>query len=212
MIAMSGPAVAAGSWAAGAGLGTSGVGAEIAYRVSPKVVARADFDYFKYSGDIQGEFLTYQGHLKLVTGGLFVDFHPLKNPWMLSAGAYIGTRSAQAEPTLEAVNRIGGSTFLRDEVGTIQGKLKLDPFAPFIGVGWNNTFYNKHWGIKALAGAAFSKLPRVTLTRTGGIELPPETAQRLAAALGIEEGNIARNADVLTPYPVVQLGLTYRFQ
>jgi hypothetical protein len=211
LIAASGPATAAGSFAVGADLGTSGIGAELAYRLSPKFVIRGDYDYFKYDGDIRGEVLTYKGDLKLQTGGAFLDFHPFNNPWLLSGGAYVGTRAADAQPTLQDVNRIGGDSFLRAEVGVVQAKLKLDQFTPFLGGGWNNTFYNNRWGFKVLAGAAFSNQPRVTLTRTGGATLDPAVAQRLATAFGIEEGSLSRDADILKVYPVLQVGLTFRF-
>ena len=198
-------------WSLGAQIGTSGIGAEVGFMASPQWVFRGEFDNLEYHGDIKGDVLTYKGKFRLNTGGLFVDWHPWSNPWAVTAGAFIGAREADASPHLEAVNTIGGQTFTFDQVNGLSGKLKLDNFAPTLAVGWNNTFYGNHWGFKALAGIVFSTQPSVTITRTGGSVLPPDIQARLDAALQAEAAKIEDHADILKTYPLVQLGVYYRF-
>jgi hypothetical protein len=212
---LSGAAAAQSRWAVGADVGTPGLGAEISFMATPQWTIRLDGDSFDYNGTIRGTVLEYKGKLKLQTAGLFADFHPWTSPgaapFLVSFGAYMGTRQAGAQPQLQSVNTIGGDTFTLGEVGVLQGKVKLDSFAPFLGVGWNNTFYNKHFGVKIMAGALWGDQPSVTLSRTGGVALPPDVAARLQAALAAESARLSDKLDILKVYPVLQVGLAYRF-
>lgn len=215
MVGFSGAATAQSRWALGGDVGTPGLGVELSFMATPQWTIRLDGDSFDYNGTIKGAVLDYKGKLKLQTAGLFADYHPWTSPgaapWLVSFGAYMGTRQAGAQPELQSVNDIGGDHFTLGEVGVLTGKIKLDSFAPFVGVGWNNTFYNQHFGFKAIAGVLYGNQPSVTLSRTGGAVLPPDVAARLAAALLKEQDELSGRLDVLKFYPVLQVGLAYRF-
>jgi hypothetical protein len=206
-----GTAAAQSRWSLGAQVGSSGIGAEAGYMASPHFAIRGEFDNLEYEGEVKGQVLTYKGHFRLNTGALFVDWHPWANGWLVSGGAFFGSREAGGDPELQAVNTIGGQTFTLDQARGITSKIKLDDFAPTLAVGWNNTFYNNHWGFKALAGVVFSNQPTVTLSRAGTTPLPPDVQARLDAALRVEEQKIAGDTDILKTYPLIQLGVAYRF-
>jgi hypothetical protein len=210
-LAAAGGAAAQGRWSIGGDIGTMGVGAEVGFMASPHFTLRGGFDYFRYDGEANSATLTYKGHFHVATGGLFGDWHPWANGWLLSAGAFIGAREAGGGPELHAVNTIGGQTFTLDEARGINAKIKLDEFAPTLAVGYNNTFQHEHWGFKALAGVVFSEKPTVELSRLNGPPLDPATSQRLQAALLAEQDKIADRLHILQTYPLVQIGVAYRF-
>lgn len=207
-----GGAAAQSRWSLGAQIGSTGIGGEVAYMASPHFTLRGDFDYFRYDGEVEGDAVTYKGHFNVTTGGIFGDWHPwASNGFLVSAGAYIGARDAGGGPQLHSVNTIGGQTFTLDEARGIEAKIKLDEFAPTLAIGYDNTFLHKHWGFKARAGVAFSNKPRVTLSRLSGTPLDPDTAARLETAIQAEQAKIADRTEILATYPVIQLGVAYRF-
>ena len=160
---------------------------------------------------MNGDVLTYKGHFHMSVGGLFCDWHPWANGFLFTAGAYIGARDAGGGAGLQTVNTIGGQTFTFDQVQGIKGEAKLDQFAPTLGLGYNNTFYHDHWGFKAVAGVVFSDQPKVELSRVGGSALDPATLQRLQTALQTEESRISSHLTILKTYPLIELGVAYRF-
>jgi hypothetical protein len=204
-------AAAQSRWSLGADIGTMGVGAEVGFMASPHFTLRGDFDYFRYDGEVNGSVVTYKGHFHVATGGLFGDWHPWANGWLVTAGAFIGARDAGGGPQLQAINTIGGQTFTLDEARGINAKIKLDEFAPTLALGYNNTFQHKHWGFKALAGVVFSEKPTVELSRLNGTPLDTATFQRLQAALIAEQDKIADRLHILQTYPLIQVGVAYRF-
>jgi hypothetical protein len=112
---------------------------------------------------------------------------------------------------LHSVNTIGGRTFTLDEVPGIKAKAKLDQFAPTLGLGYNNTFYHKHWGFKAVAGVVFSQQPRVELSRLNGPPLDGALADRVRMAFQAEADKIDSHLTILKTYPLFELGVAYRF-
>ncbi len=206
-----GAAQAEGRWALGPEVGTAGIGLSLEYKASRHFVIRTAFDNFEYDGDVKGDVLTYKGKFRLNTGSLFLDWHPWANGWLVSGGAYMGARDAGGGPQLQAVNVIGGRTFTLDEARGINADVHIDQFAPTLALGWNNTFEHRRWGFKALAGVVFSEQPTVTLSRLNGPPLPPDIQALLDDAIKAEQQRIASHLDILKTYPLIELGVNYRF-
>jgi hypothetical protein len=89
------------------------------------------------------------------------------------------------------------------------GRIDLESTAPFVGLGFDNTFtHDGRWGLRLLAGAAFGDAPQVDLNASGGtLSDQPAFQDRLAE----EEREIQADADDYKVLPVVQIGLNYRF-
>jgi hypothetical protein len=196
--------------AIGLGAGTDGVSANAAYRLNDKFVLRGSANYLQYDSiDVESEDVNYEGDLNATTAGTFLDFHPLSNAWLISAGIYFGKRevdlTARRDPLTTV--EIGEETFTGAAIGSIDGKLELNDAVPFLGVGYDSSFTSSgRWGVRAILGVTFND-PKVSLSANGIGAANPD----LQAALRREEDGLESDNDWLKYYPVASIGATYRF-
>lgn len=195
--------------AVGATAGTSGVGLDVQIKVGPIFTLRGSLDRLTHSADESYDGVDYNADLTFDTVGAFIDMHPLANGLLISGGAYLGDRDIALAATPTGPVEIGGQSFTPGQVGTLGGAIKLQDLAPFIGIGWDDTFYRSgRWGFRAVAGVAWSDAPEVVLTSTGG-SLSNDAA--FQARLRDESRNITDEAEGYGLFPVIQVGLNYKF-
>jgi hypothetical protein len=196
-------------YAAGVGVGTMGPEAQFAVGLSDYLSVRVGGNYlnFSYNTDYAG--IGYDTRLRATTGSAVADFRPFMNAFTVSAGAYIGSRKAEITSTPSQPVKIGGQTFTPAQVGTLSGDIDLGEVAPYLGIGYDNTFTTQgRIGLRASVGVAVGKSPRATLTSTGGVLSLDPTFQQ---ALKDEEASIAHDAELLRYYPVVSAGVFVKF-
>jgi hypothetical protein len=189
-------------------VGTPGLGAEVQVGLGPVFTVRATIDRLDHDFDESFGDVEWSGDFAFDTVGGFVDMHPFANAFLISGGAYLGTRDIRldARPTVPV--EIGGATFTPAQVGRLEGTIKLSDLSPFIGIGFDDTMTRSGpFGVRALVGVAFSEDPEVGLSSSGGT-LSNDPAFR--ARLEAEAREIGEEADYGL-FPVAQLGLTYRF-
>jgi hypothetical protein len=191
--------------AVGAAVGTSGIGLEVQVKMGPIFTLRGSTDRLTHSADESYDDVDYNADLTFDTVGAFIDMHPLANGLLISGGAYLGDRDIALAGTPTAPVNIGGQTYSPAQIGSI----KLQDVAPFIGIGWDDTFYRSgRWGIRAIAGVAWSDAPEVALTSTGGSLSNDPTFQ---ARLRDESRNITDDVEGYGLFPIIQVGLNYKF-
>ncbi len=189
--------------------GTTGVGAEAQLSLGPVLVLRAGIDTLGYDFDESYGDVDYTGRFDFDTVSGFVDVHPFLNGFMISGGAYVGDRTINLNGRPTAPVDIGGATFTPEQVGTLSGRIKLSDTAPFVGIGYDDSFYREGtWGLRGLVGLAWSQKPEVGLSASGG-SLSNDPAFR--ARLEQEARDIQEEAEDKAFFPVVQVGLTARF-
>ena len=150
--------------AIGVTAGTPGLGVEAQFRLGPIFVLRGGVDLLTYDFDETYDGIDYAGQIDFDTAGGFVDLHPFANGFMLSGGAYVGDRNVSLDATPTMPVNIGGQTFTPGQVGTLNGTIKLKEVAPFVGLGFDNTFARTtRWGFRGIAGVAWSDEPEVAL-------------------------------------------------
>ncbi|CAN5395602.1 hypothetical protein BH10PSE2_BH10PSE2_12960 [soil metagenome] len=195
--------------AIGVNVGTTGGGAAIEARVGPLFVLRGGIETLGVDLNRSYGGVDYTGRFDFNTVSGFLDLHPLANAFFVSGGAYVGDRSVDLDATPSAPVTIGGQSFTPAQVGTLSGQIKLKQAAPFLGLGYDNTFTGLgRWGFRATAGVAWSQDPKVSLDSTGGtLSNDPTFRARLAE----EERNIQSDAEDYGLFPVLQAGLNYRF-
>jgi hypothetical protein len=189
--------------------GTTGVGAEVQLSLGPVFVLRGGIDTLGYDFDETYSDVDYSGRFDFDTVSGFVDLHPFLNGFLISGGAYVGNRTINLNGRPSAPVDIGGATFTPAEVGTLSGRIKLSETAPFVGIGYDDSFYREGtWGFRGMVGVAWSQEPEVGLSSSGGT-LSNDPIFR--ARLEQEARDIQEDAEDKAFFPVVQLGLTARF-
>ena len=195
--------------AIGGTAGTSGLGLDVQVKIGPIFTLRGSLDRLTYDTDQSYDGIDYNADLAFDTVGAFIDAHPLANGFLLSGGAYVGDRNIGLAATPTGPVEIGGQTYSPAQVGTLNGTVKLQNVAPFVGIGWDDTFYRSgRWGFRAIAGVAWSDQPEVALTSTGGSLSNDATFQ---ARLRNESQRITEEAEDYGLFPVIQVGLNYKF-
>lgn len=195
--------------AVGATAGTSGVGLDVQVKIGPIFTLRGSLDRLTHSADESYDGVDYDADLTFDTVGAFIDMHPLANGLLISGGAYLGDRDIALAATPTGPVEIGGQTYSPGQVGTLNGAVKLGDVAPFVGIGWDDTFYRSgRWGFRAVAGVAWSDAPEVALTSTGG-SLSNDPTFR--ARLRDESQRITEETEGYGLFPIIQVGLNYKF-
>ena len=171
-----------GRFALGAQVGTPGAGLQAQFAVNDYLVLRGGYDALQWDRDDTYDGIDYEADIDFKSPGAFVDLHPFKNPFFVSAGAYFGTRKVDLNATPTEPVNIGGLVFTPEQVGTLTGRIDLESTAPFVGLGFDNTFtHDGRWGLRLLAGAAFGDAPQVDLNASGGtLSDQPAFQDRLA--------------------------------
>ena len=197
-------------FAVGATVGTDGAGGELQYDVNRFLTLRGrgtwlNFDYSGNSGEVH-----YNARVKLSEGGGFADLHPFANPFVVSVGAVAGPRRADVNLYYRRNVTVDGVSYTPAELGTGAGRASLSSPAPFVGVGFDNTFTHAgHWGFKVTAGVAFSHPPDAELAPTSGLaaQMPALIAPYIAEV----EHDVRHDGEFLAYYPQISAGVNYRF-
>ena len=198
-------------FALGVGVGTNGALIEGSYKLSPQFVLRGQGAFIDFDDRFKSSDTKYSGHLQFNTGGGFLDWHPFSNPWLVSAGAVAGDRrvNVKATPAVTGTIKIDGQSYPVTEIGSVNGAINFGSPAPFVGFGWDNTFYTAHKiGFRAIAGVVFGDSnPAVNLHAIGPFANDPTVISDVQA----EQGSLQHDARDYRYYPIVQLGVNYRF-
>ncbi len=191
---------------AGVRASTLGLGAEFGLKLNDHVTVRALANSYNYNYDTTSDDIHYDGKLKLGSFGAQVDYRFVADgPLYVTAGLYANDNNirAHARPTQDT--DVGGVTFTPTQIGTLTSDAKFKDTAPYLGIG-------ARWPVGVVeinleAGAYFQGKPKVTLT-SDGTYANNSTYQE---ALERERQNLQNDVDDFSTYPVVALGLRYKF-
>lgn len=185
--------------------GTLGIGPEVGFR-SGGFGARANATFFSLGRDVESDGVLYDGDLKLRSYGAMLDLYPFGGGFRISPGARITRNRVELIATPTEDVEIGDNTYTPAEIGTISGEVRAKKFAPTLTIGWTSGGTSGlYFGIDA--GAMFQGSPRVRELRTTGMLSDSE----LAADIERERAEIEDDIDNYKVYPIVQLGLGFRF-
>ncbi len=188
-------------------VGSTGIGGEVGFDVSPMFGVRAMGAYFPYSHSITPSNITYDGDLRLMSFGAVGDFYLFDSGLRLTGGAYLNRNRIDVKGTPNGTVTIGNTAYAAAQVGTLTGRVTFRDIAPYAGLGYTSNRGNKGFAFTADAGVMFSGSPRVALAASG----PIAGAPGFAANLENERQKIANDLDWTRFYPAVKLGVLYRF-
>lgn len=196
-------------FAMGGGIGTTGAYVEGQFRVTSRISLRATYERLDVERDQSVDDITYAGRLNSGVLGGFVQIHPLESDFFISGGALFGDRQVGLSAQPSGPVTIGNQTFTPAQVGRLEGEADLGDRAVAVGTGWDTTFSHvRGLGWRLAAGVAVGPAPDIHMNSVGG-SLSNDV--NLQSQLRIEEGRIEDKAENLRIYPVLQVGVTWRF-
>lgn len=204
--------------ALGAKAGTLGAGAELTVGLSRQLNTRLGLNAFDYSERREASDIEYDGEASLRTATALLDWHPGSGGFRLTGGiVYNGTEvTGSSLPPASGVYDLGGVPVPVSILGTLDAKADFDPVVPYAGLGWGNAVSEgKKLGFFVDLGVIFQGEADVELTPNipagSPINTTPGARDALEILLSREERDLEDEAADYDLYPVVAIGLTYRF-
>jgi len=204
----------------GVNLGSIGGDIEYTRMVMPEynLALRLGLGGFSYSGDYDDTNTHYDTDLSQFNLGATLEYHPFSSGFYIGAGVYYQNPSYEMEATPSGGEyEFGDHTYPADLVGKVNGKVEgLNKAAPYLGIGYDASLFGS--GILFFtfkAGAWYQDSPKVNLTAHDCIldQLPnsPLGCNDLRYDLDKEEQDINEDIKDYKWWPVVQVGISYRF-
>ena len=200
------------SIAIGVGAGTLGGGVSGSVALGRSLVVRAEGNFLSLNEGFNSTDVHYSGRLRFNTAAGFAELHPAGGPFFAAVGVVGGDRktTVKGSPTSGTVQtfKINGVTYSISQIAQLNGSIDLGSSAPYVGVGFDNTFAHRgHWGLRIAAGVAAGVSPSVSLTATGPLASDPIVQSNLKA----EQASLSHDVKDFRYYPVVEIGLSRRF-
>ena len=203
---------------------TLGLGANAEFDLSESFSVRAMFSQLGLDYEETESGNEYTGDLDLQSIGLLADWRPLPGGLRVTGGVFLNNNEVGASArTASAGDRldIGGTDYSNASIDML---LDFEPIAPYFGVGWSSGYGRPGLGFAVDAGLLYQQAPRVsgsgtagdcsfrvsdggTATVTGTCADPDD----LMTDLEMEHSDLADELEDFTWYPVLSLGISYRF-
>ena len=195
----------------GAVAGTTGIGADLAWRFHDRLGISARYtDGVKWSDDYRTDYIDYDGDVNFAASKLTLDYYPFAGGFFLSAGLMLPDIEADVVGTPRAL-QLNGQELPVDQLGTLHGTATIaDGVQPYVGMGWRKS-HRSGFGVFAEVGVIPTDV-EVSLSTSEGYENGnnPASAQ-LRQWIREEERELKDEAEKWPVYPVATLGVTYTF-
>lgn len=193
-------------------LGTSGFGAELGVGVTELLAVRGSYGVGSFDYNFTESDIRYETQVKPRIGLLTLDVHPFMGYFRVSAG--LGFNNTRADGTADSTSgtvTINGTVYNTSEVGTVEGRVTFRKTAPYLGIGWgtppkagSGLYFTSDLGV------IFSKATG-SVTGTCAAGVPAPVCAQLQADLNAEAAQFKNEVEKIKYYPVITLGVGYRF-
>lgn len=196
--------------ALGVKAGTLGAGLDLTIGLAPVVNLRLGIQGFSYSRTFSEQGIPYDGKAELRSAWVLLDLHPGGKGTRVSVGGvYSRNKLTGTSPTTGTVT-VNGVAYPVAAVGTIDGEATANDVCPYLGLGWGNAVRpGSAVRVAFDVGVYYQGSPKVSLTAhpTNPALVPPV----FFADLEKERQKTENDVSKYKLYPVVNLGLSYRF-
>lgn len=192
----------------GVRVGTLGVGAEVSRLLNDHLGLRAGANYFNLTRTQEEEDITYDATIKLQAFSGILDWYPGKRgSFHLSVGAMSNPASltgvGQPNGNIITINDVD---YTQAQIGTLTATIEYASVLPYVGLGFGTPASSKSgFGFLFDIGAAIGK-PSVLLSSSNSA-----ANAALRADLAAEQATLQDDAGKAPIWPVISLGLSYRF-
>jgi hypothetical protein len=212
-IGMSAPVAAfagTGDLALGVKGGTAGIGGEVTIGVIDNLNFRTGYNFFNYDGNTTESDIDYDYELKLRSIPLLVDLHPFGGGFRVTSGIFLNHNEVTSTATAQGSYDIGGKTYSAAEIGSLDGKVDFRTTAPYLGIGWGNAVDDGNpLSFSLDIGVMFQGTPKVSITPKD-VQAGVDTAL-LQDNIDREIADVKDDIDNLKYYPIISLGVAYKF-
>ena len=215
--------------------GTQGVGFNIGYEFNRYLKLRFRSGFMSYSYSDNWDEMDFDAKFQGNNRGLILDVHPFAGKFHVSAGLNFNPIKLEAKGHLDgsqyAINGVDysktyelGDTQYRLQNGTLDGwvfgKYSWRSCQPYLGIGWSSDgdgdrslYFSFDLGLNFMGSGNFS------VSSSGGVEQAPIGTDNwtplddntLKDSLMEEGKDFFKIADKIYVWPVLQIGIGYRF-
>lgn len=187
-------------------VGTLGVGGELTLGLNDYVGIRLGVNAFNWSGTTDAEEGTVYTDLDWLTYGGLLDLHLFGGGFRVSGGALVNKNKLNLRADLTEPVELNGQKYWLED---LKGDVTFDELAPYVGIGYGNAVdRDGRWHFSCDFGVMLQGEPKVSATATAS---NPAIQPAVDAALQEEVADIQDDAKSYKYYPVVSLGVSFRF-
>ena len=186
-------------------LNTLGANFEVMRSFGESFNLRAGTAFFSYkSSRLEGnKDYSYEAELSLSSISVLADYFPFSGAFRITSGLIFNLNSSTINLYPEGTYTVGNDVYDQSNLGTLKADVEFNKVAPYIGIGFGNpTAGRSGIGFDFSIGTMYQGSPIVDLT-ADGLLAPSASAD--------QEEQIESNLSWFKWYPVLSLGLTYKF-
>lgn len=193
-------------------IGTQGVGLGVAFGLNESFDARVGMTSLKLNRSFKGDTLDTDAQLKFNNIGVYGDYYPFGGGFRLTGGVQMGQNKVDLKSKLNGSVTVNGNTYTGAAGDSINGQLDFGSTAPYLGLGYSSRSNQTNTGLSLNfdLGVRMGKAD-VALQANGFNNLSPTQRAQLDADLAKERAKLQDDVKVLKTYPVLSLGLSYRW-
>ena len=174
------------------------------FRLMAEGVPKTSFSEYTISD------IDYKTKLAMFSAGALLDWYPVTDVgFRVSAGVFYNNMNVdiKASPDSGKSVKINGTHYYGWEIGTLEGKIKYNSLAPFLGLGYLGRIA-ENWCWHVDGGVAYLGRPSADLSQSGYTS--PRTAM-LMADIKKEQDKIEKEGQRYSFYPIFSVGVSYAF-
>jgi hypothetical protein len=218
----------AGNFGITAKVSTLGLGLDLTYGIMDKLNARFNINGGSLSADGEQDGINYKGNLNLQSIGGLLDFHPTGGGFRLSAGIFNNSNEVDLDSSSVNEDAKIGDISYDISAAKVNTNVSFKSSAPYLGIGWGNAVDKKSkFSINTDLGVLFQGTPIIKMKATGNVI--PKSGANTGPSVDLEGSSLAAqefqrellkeqeklnndsNLEKLKLFPVISLGLNYRF-
>ena len=204
--------------------GTLGLGGQAAVGLNQKFDIRGELNFLRFSRSTTRDGIHYAGSIHMGNVGILLDWFPWANGFHITPGllVYNGneiTGGANVPGGLPF--HVGNAIYVSSTATPVTGTatIGVNKVAPEVLFGWGSMVpRSHHWSVVFDAGVLFWGSPKVTMNLTGDVCDIGQVNCRSISSDPTVQANIQKqvakynsDASPYKVYPVIQLGVGYRF-